>query len=265
MSDRARTIPAEQVAGIVFDLQRSALNDGPGIRTTVFLKGCPLRCAWCHNPESQACAPQTGGSGRTYGRTMTVAEIIAVVLRDADFYRASGGGITLSGGEPTFQADFCVALLRAAKEAGLHTCLDTSGFFSAAVRERVRPWTDLFLFDWKATGEERHRELTGVPPGPIEENLARLLEAGAAVWLRCPMVPTLNDQPEHLRSIAAWSRRYPQLQRIDLLPYHRSGAAKWRDIGLQPISETIPEPDDDLRGRWLRELAAAGAVGVTCG
>lgn len=250
--------------GIVFDIQRSAMHDGPGIRTTVFLKGCPLRCAWCHNPESQACAPQTGQSGKTYGRELGVEDVMAVVRRDAAFYRASGGGLTISGGEPTFQTDFCVALLRAAKAEGLHTCLDTSGFFSAAVLERVRPWTDLFLFDWKVTGSERHRELTGVPKGPIEENLARLLEAGAAVWLRCPLVPTLNDQPEHLREIAELSRRFPALERVDILPYHRTGAGKWRDLGMEPISDAIPEPDEAMRGRWMKRLAAAGARGVNC-
>lgn len=258
----SRTDPAP--TGIVFDIQRSAMHDGPGIRTTVFLKGCPLRCAWCHNPESQACAPQTGQSGKMYGREMRVEDVMAVVRRDAAFYRASGGGLTISGGEPTFQADFCVELLRTAKAEGLHTCLDTSGFFSAAVRERVRPWTDLFLFDWKVTGETLHRELTGVPKGPIKENLTRLLEAGATVWLRCPMVPTLNDQPEHFREIAELSRRYSALERVDILPYHRVGAGKWRDLGMEPISDAIPEPDEAIRTRWREQLAAAGARAVSC-
>jgi pyruvate formate lyase activating enzyme len=253
-----------QPVGIVFDIQRSAMHDGPGIRTTVFLKGCPLRCFWCHNPESQALPPQTGLGGKIYGRAMSVEAVMAVVRRDIAFYRASGGGLTISGGEPTFQADFCVALLRAAKAEGLHTCLDTSGCFSAAMRERVRPLTDLFLFDWKATGADRHRALTGVSEEPIRANLESLLEAGAAVWLRCPLVPTVNDQPEHLRAIAELSRRYPALGRVDILPYHRTGAGKWRDLGLEPISDSIPEPDDATRRHWAAQLAEAGARGVCC-
>ncbi|MBC8009303.1 MAG: glycyl-radical enzyme activating protein [Burkholderiales bacterium] len=201
-------------------------------------------------------------SGRVYGREMGVEEVMAVVRRDAAYYRASGGGLTISGGEPTFQADFCVALLRAAKVEGLHTCLDTSGCFSSAVRERVRPWTDLFLFDWKSTGAELLRELTGVSDAPIRENLERLLEAGAAVWLRCPLVPTLNDQQEHLRAIAEFSRRFPGIERVDIRPYHRSGAGKWRDLGMEPISDAIAEPDEASRDSWAARLKAAGARGV---
>jgi pyruvate formate lyase activating enzyme len=163
----------------VFDIQRGALHDGPGIRTTVFLKGCPLRCAWCHNPESQAFAPETGRSGKTYGRRLSVDEVMAVVRRDARFYAASGGGLTVSGGEPTAQYVFCAALLAAARAEGFHTCLDTCGALDWPRLDALRPHVDVFLFDYKATAPDRHRALTGVPPELPHANLRRLLAAGA--------------------------------------------------------------------------------------
>lgn len=253
-SKSSREPSMNEPTGIVFDIQRGALHDGPGVRTTVFLKGCPLRCVWCHNPESQARAPETGRSGKVYGRTMSVSEVMAVVRRDLAYYQTSNGGLTISGGEPTFQAEFCVALLRAAKAEGIHTCLDTSGFFSAAVRETVRPLTDLFLFDYKATGAARHRELTGVSQDPIGENLRLLLEGGAVVWLRCPVVPTLNDQPEHWSAITELRHRFPGIERVDLLPYHRSGRSKWHDLDREPLSDAIKEPDDSTRQLWTELL-----------
>lgn len=218
--------------GIVFDLQRGALHDGPGIRTTVFLKGCPLRCAWCHNPESQAFAPQTGRSGKVYGRRMTVAEVMAVVRRDRAFYASSGGGLTLSGGEPTAQFDFCRGLLVAARAEGIGTCLDTCGQTPWEKLSELAPWVDVFLFDYKATGAETHRRLTGVDGGLIQGNLERLLARGARVVLRCPLVPGANAGPEHEAAIDDWARRFPGLE-VERLSYHSWGEAKYRDLGME--------------------------------
>lgn len=216
--------------GIVFDVQRGALHDGPGIRTTVFLKGCPLRCTWCHNPESQHFEPETGRSGKIYGQVRTVAEVMAVVRRDRRYYEASGGGLTLSGGEPTAQYEFCMALLTAARAEGIATCLDTCGQIPWGQLERLRPLVDVFLFDYKATGADLHRALTGVEPTLILANLRRLLAAGSRVILRCPLVPGLNATPEHDEAIIHLQTEFPALT-VERLPYHSWGEAKYDDLG----------------------------------
>ena len=231
------------VRGIVFDLQRGAFHDGPGIRTTVFLKGCPLRCTWCHNPESQAFAPEPGRRGHRYGTSRSVADVMAVVRRDARFYEASGGGLTVSGGEPTAQYEFCSTLLRAARDEGYHTCLDTCGAIDWPRLDALRSVVDLFLYDFKASGSGRHRDLTGIAPDLPHANLHRLLEAGAAVLLRCPIVPGINDQEEHLEAIAELGRAFPTLT-VDLLPYHAVGSAKYEDLGR--AAPDIPPTAADL-------------------
>ncbi len=233
--------------GIVFDLQRGSFVDGPGLRTTVFLKGCPLRCRWCHNPESQRFAPEVVDRGtpseRRVGTRMSVGGVMAVVERDRAFYEHSGGGMTLSGGEPMAQPDFTAALLSAAHTLGVHTCLDTSGHAPWDQLRRTLPVTDLYLFDYKATGDGVHRELTGVDPTEVLGNLRRLTDAGADVRLRCPLVPGVNDGDEHLRTIARLAEELP-VRGVDLLPYHALGRGKRRDA---PV---YPEPTADDRARW---------------
>ena len=262
----------------VFDIQRFALHDGPGIRTTVFLKGCPLDCLWCHNPESKRREPQLGfleknctGCGRCreicengvhcldggvhridrsrcracgrcadlcpnhalklYGRAMTPEQILVPVLRDRDFYRTSGGGLTVSGGEPMMQFEGLLALLRAAKAEGLSVCLDTSGQASTALYERIAPYVDLFLFDYKLTGEELHRRYTGVGQGLILKNLDWLCTHGCRVILRCPMIPGINLFPAHYKAIADLSRRYAAIEAVNLMPYHDMAKGKAAQIG----------------------------------
>jgi pyruvate formate lyase activating enzyme len=258
----APEIAIPEVRGVVLDVQRSALHDGPGIRTTIFLKGCPLRCRWCHNPESWRPQPETATSAsspKQFGRWMSVEQVMEIVRRDLAFYRGSGGGITISGGEPTAQFRFCLALLRAARAEGISTCLDTSGACSRPVIEQLQPWVDLFLFDIKASGDERHRELTGVTAGRIRENLAFLLERNARIWLRCPLIPGINDSLEHLHEIARLSRAGDSIERVDILPYHRSATGKWSELGLEYPCSTIAEPTDEQKAAWLQELELAGA------
>jgi pyruvate formate lyase activating enzyme len=296
------------VRGVVFDLQRASLHDGPGVRTTVFLKGCPLHCIWCHNPESRRARPQLGfdagrclgcracvdacahgvhafdaedrhrvdwarctadgacvpacpaGALRLYGRETTAGEVLAAVRRDAAYYAASGGGLTLSGGEPTAQPAFCLALLRLARAGGIHTCLETCGAAPRATLLAMAPSVDLFLFDCKATGPA-HRELTGSAAGPVRANLRALVAAGARVLLRCPLVPGVNDTDEHLRAIAALSRDLPGLAGVELLPYHRAGESKPAQLGLAaPVPPRLPTPADEAR--WRRRLTAAGCRGL---
>ncbi|MDF3059484.1 MAG: Pyruvate formate-lyase activating enzyme [Rariglobus sp.] len=252
------------ITGIVFDIQRGALHDGPGVRTTVFLKGCPLRCAWCHNPESQTFEPETGRSGRIYGRALTVTEVMAVVRRDARFYAASGGGLTISGGEPTAQYDFCSALLAAAHGEGIHTCLDTCGALDWPRLDALCAHVDVFLYDYKATAAGTHRALTGIEPGLPHANLRRLLAAGATVRLRCPLIPDANAAPDHLDAIAALGRDYPAMA-IDLMPYHEIGAGKYDDLGRpRPALETrVPAAGETAA--WLDTLHSAGAAQAALG
>ena len=293
--------------GMVFDIQRFSVHDGPGIRTTVFLKGCPLRCQWCHNPESWSPDPElsyradlcldcldcvavcpTGaqqatdgvhvldheacqacgdcvdvcsqGALRVIGGRMSVDEVMAEVLRDGAYYASSGGGLTLSGGEPLAQAEFAWALLRAAKRHGLHTCLDTSGYAPAETLRAVAGDVDLFLWDYKATGEEKHRELTGVEGEPILANLDWLMAHGARVALRCPMIPGVNDAPEHLAAIAALSARYPELEAVDVLPYHALARHKAEQIGFHAPLGDLPSADEQTIAGWLDELHRLGCA-----
>lgn len=267
---------------IVFDLQRCSLVDGPGIRTTVFLKGCPLHCLWCHNPESRSFSSEIlfyadrcrlcGGcaavcpahchslddGGHTYerercigcfactevrcdalkrvGKEMTVEEVMAEALKDRSFYEHSGGGITLSGGEPLAEPAFSLELLQAAKKAGLHTAMETCGLASPETLRSVAAYTDLFLFDYKETDPERHRVFTGADIRPILENLALLDGLKKEIILRCPIIPGCNDREDHLLGIAAVAERFACVSHIELEPYHALGEGKYSALGAEPPS-----------------------------
>lgn len=209
--------------GIVFNIQRCSLDDGPGIRTTVFLKGCLMRCIWCHNPEGQSPQPEMMGS-ELIGREMTAEEVMAVVMRDIGHYRATGGGLTLSGGEPLCQPEFSEALLRSAKEQGLHTCVETCGVPFDAI-DRLLHYTDLWLYDIKADAN-LHKKLTGVPLKPVLDGLRHICTKGGQVILRCPMVPGVNDTPEHLSHIHELES-LPGVKKVQFMPYHNTGEYKY--------------------------------------
>ncbi len=264
--------------GIVFNVQRFSIHDGPGIRTTVFLKGCPLRCKWCHNPEGLSITPDIEfiaskciGCGRCTvcpkdnhsfikdglhvfsrddclkcgecveacvteallkaGKEYTVDEVMKKVMSDVMFYKESGGGMTLSGGEPFGQIDFAVELLRAAKENGLHTAVETCGYYSEETLMKALPYVDLFLFDYKVTGREEHKAATGVYPERILENLEVINREGKQMHLRCPIIPGINDNSTHFAAIAALAERLDCVVRVDLEPYHDLGVSKYSNIG----------------------------------
>ncbi|MBI2940355.1 MAG: glycyl-radical enzyme activating protein [Chloroflexi bacterium] len=306
------------VQGLVFNVQRYSIHDGPGIRTTVFVKGCPLRCLWCHNPEAmsgriefgyfperciacydctRACpngvhAVEDGrrvvrrdrcqGDGHCtdvcyaealerLGRWMTVEEAVAQAERDRPFYEASGGGVTISGGEPLRQAEFTLAFLGLCRERGLHTTLDTCGYASWSALEAVATRADLILFDVKHLDSATHRALTGVPNELILENLRRLatLEGRGRITVRVPFIPGCNDQ---LANVHALGQLVESLQRsaggevfpVDLLPYHELGLSKYRKLDRPyPLDGTRPPQPAQLReaGAILREYGLSPRIG----
>lgn len=225
------------VSGIIFDIRRFCLHDGPGIRTTVFFKGCPLDCCWCHNPEARLPYPEKFNLGSVsntadyrrevqVGHATDVDSVLTELLRDLPFYDQSGGGVTFSGGEPTAQSEFLGDILRACKEHGLHTTIDTCGHAPFEVLERICPLTDLFLFDLKLMDNRAHREHTGMPNDLILSNLNRLAKMGANIWIRVPLVPGMTDTDENLRAIAEFLRHLTSVHRIHLLPYNKLGEDK---------------------------------------
>jgi pyruvate formate lyase activating enzyme len=262
------------MTGIVFDIQRGAFHDGPGVRTTVFLKGCPLRCRWCHNPESWSPRPQNaaparpGGPPVVYGREMTVEDVMRVVRRDRAFYTSqdAGGGLTISGGEPTAQWDFCRDLLQAASAEGIHTCLDTCGHGPEERFAALAPLVGLFLWDIKATdtaaAPRLHEALTGVPAAPILRNFRRLYADGAAILLRCPLVPGVNDTPAHLEAIARFACDYPRLAGVEVLPWHPAGLGKFDRLGIPRPALDTRVPDEKTKAAWRDFFQSRGERGI---
>jgi pyruvate formate lyase activating enzyme len=299
-------------SGLVFNIQRYSIHDGPGIRTTVFLKGCPLDCWWCHNPEGRApepeivvvegrcmqcgecraaCPQEKGvrdlflehaktapkphisekrsltpfsaepplrctrcgacveacptGARQMVGRRMTVAEVMAEVLKDRVFYEESGGGATFSGGEPLLQPKFLTALLEGCRAENIHTAVDTCGFASEENLLAVAPLADLILYDLKSMDEARHTHYTGAPNASILENLQAIGRAHANIWIRVPIIPGVNDNAEQLEALARCAAATPGVRQVNVLPYHEAGAYKSARVGkpyrLEKIVPLSPE------------------------
>ena len=272
----------------IFDMVRGSYVDGPGIRTTVFFKGCNLACAWCHNPESQRIAPELmlykdkcRGCGKCRekcphalsscdlcgrcalycphdarelcGREYTTDEVLQTVRKDKSFYEASGGGVTLSGGECMLQLDFIEELLQKCKEEGIHTAVDTAGCVPAAAFDRILPYTDLFLFDVKCMDSEKHKRYTGVGNEQILANLLRLLAMGRPLWVRIPIVPTVNDTVGEMEAIRDLLAVCGKPERVELLPYHAMGEHKYAALGREstPFSPPTDAQMEELRRVFL--------------
>jgi pyruvate formate lyase activating enzyme len=300
--------------GLIFDIRKYSLHDGPGVRTTVFFKGCPLECRWCCNPESQAGRPElvwvgerclacdlclsacekealssAAAGGKTIdrercdccgvcarrcpgealnliGRRVTVEEVLDEVTRDALYFEASGGGLTLSGGEPLAQPEFAAELLRRYKheEKGGHTAVETCGFVAWPVIERVAPDVDLFLYDLKHLDPDEHRRLTGQDNRLVLDNARRLAAAGLGLVMRLPLIAGVNDRREQLEAAADFILSLPGVRRLDLLPYHRLGEPKYRRLGKAYALQGEPALTGETVARAVDILAAKG-LEVTIG
>ena len=244
--------------GTVFNIQKFCTSDGPGIRTTVFLKGCPMRCMWCHNPESHSFECETmkdGENSELCGKKISAQEVIEEVLKDKIFYENSGGGITISGGEPLTQFEFSYNLLSLAKQNGLHTCIETCGFLKTEELIKISELVDIFLFDWKLTDGTLHQKYTGKSNRLILENLKELNKANKTIILRCPIIPTVNDTDEHFLGIANLANTLKNIIKIEIEPYHSLGNHKYKKLGKTLVKE-FSEPCNRQVSEWIEKIKA---------
>lgn len=273
--------------GLLMDVKRMAVHDGPGLRTTLFLKGCPLSCIWCHNPEGQSFRSEAAffadkcigcgrckeacpqhmesrdkctacgqcaaacpvGARKLYGREVSVEEALKIALEDRIFY-GSTGGVTLSGGEPLMQIDFAEALLRELSAQDIHTAIDTCGHAPWSAYERTLPYCSLYLFDVKHVDSDKHRQATGEGNELILDNLRRLSGCGAHIQIRIPLIPDFNDDDENIRRTGEFLRDI-RPEKIKLLPYHDMAHVKYRAIGKK---DTLPVRPDDMMERLHHSL-----------
>ena len=253
-----------EIKGRIFDIQRFSVHDGGGIRTIVFLKGCPLRCKWCCNPEGQHYNIEKmtlGGKEKIVGRDVTVGEIIDVIERDRVYYRRSGGGLTLSGGECLTQPDFAVALLKAAKERGINTAIESTGFADFSVISRYLPYLDLYLMDIKHMNSAKHKEFTSQPNEKILENARKITNAGTRLIVRTPVIPTFNDTKEEIAAIAEFARSLRGVKEMHILPYHRIGMDKYKGLGREYSLTGIEPPSKEHMSELLEVVESYGLKG----
>lgn len=295
----------QSISGSIVDIKRFSVHDGPGIRTTIFLKGCSLHCIWCHNPESisdtpelcyydkkcvncwqcVAACPQNshrmedgrhvfirenctscglcvnvclGDALVLYGRRITVGDVFAVVMEDEPFYQETGGGMTLSGGEPLLQAAFCAGLLGMARQKGLHTAVDTCGAVPWESFLEVLPFTDLFLYDIKHMDSALHTKFTGMGNELIHENLRCLSRSGAAIEIRIPLIPGYNDDDINIDTTGSFLSGIDGIKKVIILPYHSLARSKYRALGLVDTLPCVASPSDETLRKTAERLCAFG-------
>lgn len=297
--------------GRVFNIEKYAIHDGPGIRTTVFFKGCPLHCWWCHNPEGQnpeneliyresrcigcgACVEKCPNKALSLssghvavnrkscivcgacasvcptealsiaGKEMSTAGVISEIERDMPFYEESEGGVTFSGGEPLLQPDFLEALLNECKDRDVHTTLDTSGYASRSVFDRVKSKVDLFLYDIKSMNKAKHRRFTGVSNHLILTNLQRLAKDRCDVAISIPIIPRINDDQENIRRAGEFISSMQNVEYVSLLPYHDAGIEKYKNLGRLYRLRQL-KPPSNLEMNMIREKLEAFGLNVRIG
>ena len=289
------------MTGMVFNIQRFSVNDGPGIRTTVFLKGCPLHCRWCHNPESispkqelvlredrcvrcgdcrtlctnGAITVQDGDyitsrelckvcgdcvklcyaeAREVVGKEMSVEEVLKEIEKDAVFFNESAGGVSFSGGEPLLQHEFLLSLLKVCKKKGYYTAVDTTGFTSQKILEKITPDVDLFLYDLKTLDDSKHIEYTGVSNRVILENLKFLVHRQKEIIVRIPVIPGVNDTSEELARIGTFVTELGGIREIQILPYHQTGIDKYVRLGKKYRMADLVPPSSDNMIEFANEL-----------
>lgn len=285
--------------GLIFNVQRFSLHDGPGLRSTVFLKGCPLHCEWCHNPESQSphqefvrlagrcmrcerCTEEelaspvvTGrdetdvelcptGALQAVGRRVMPEALVEELLHDRVFFDDSGGGVTFSGGEPLAQAAFVIECLSQLRAEGVDTALDTCGFSHWKDLAAAAEFADLVLFDLKLMNPARHKAVTGVSNGRILDNLRSLSDIHPNIWIRVPVIPGVNDDAANLEETAAFVAGLAGVRRVDLLPYHATGEPKFARVGLgYALHDTTPPSPQRLErlAAFFRDRGLATTLG----
>lgn len=252
------------VKGRIFDIQKFSVHDGSGIRTIVFLKGCRLRCKWCCNPESQNYEIQTmlrDGKPKITGRDVTVGEVMDTVRQDMPYYRRSGGGMTLSGGEMLCQSEFAYALLRAAKDLYINTAVETTGFAPYEKIEKLLPYIDTVLMDIKHINSEKHKEFTTQSNELILENAVKIAENANKLIIRVPVIPTFNDTKNEIADIARFASGLKNVKEINLLPYHKFGKDKYDGLNREYLMGDAPSPTD-AHMQMLKSVAES--FGLEC-
>ena len=287
--------------GYIFNIQRAALDDGPGVRTVLFFKGCPLRCFWCHNPESQnmlaepmagvekcvkcgkckiVCPKKAIENARIdrklciscglcvnvcandvlkiVGRRYTVDEAVNEALLDKGFFEATGGGVTLSGGEPLMQPEFALDILKELKSEGVNTCVETSGICADGVINTLAPYVNHWLYDIKLTDEELHQSLLGVSFSSVLEGLHTIKDTNSHITLRCPVIPGINNNDEHFAAVRKLARDVGAAA-VDILPYHRLGRDKYIQLERE-VPVDIPEPGTDAVTVWEKSVELSGGL-----
>jgi pyruvate formate lyase activating enzyme len=261
--------------GLIFDIRRFTVHDGPGIRTTVFFKGCPLNCWWCHNPESHSCHPEESLKtlnldGKKFslkemiGQWMSVDAVMNELRMDRIFYSESSGGVTFSGGEPLMQPEFLLELLKECKANSFHTTIDTSGYADQEIIEKIHPHTDLFLYDLKLMDDTDHIRYTGVSNKTILENLMYLISEGKQVVIRIPVIPGITNTKKNIREIKEFlsdtmkERKFDSLVKISLLPYHSIAKNKYARFHIDNKTKNLKDLTRESLIPLKKEFEAEG-------